>query len=314
MGHYSLSNLLRALRNPQLFAGELNRVGTIGNQQFHRRFTSTDATPVVDLDWDVLLILDACRYDVFSELSLPNATLTPRTTPGSNSEEFIAANFLDRTLHDTVYVTANAHAEGIPDGTFHRFVPLYTDEYWDEDLRVVPPNVVATEVRNVATNYPDKRIIVHFMQPHMPPIGSLRHWLPAKGNVPPGRAHPDQDKLSLKASFRHRVNGATQAAVEAAYRENLALVLDEVLELLPDLDGKVAITADHGELLGERLWPIPVRGVFHMFHVRHEKLNTVPWCTFDGERRDVRADPPERAAERVSSETVESRLEDLGYR
>jgi len=38
-----------------------------------------------------------------------------------------------------------------------------------------------------------------------------------------------------------------------AYNENLDIVLTEIEALLDELDGKSVITADHGNLVGERL-------------------------------------------------------------
>lgn len=47
-------------------------------------------------------------------------------------------------------------------------------------------------------------------------------------------------------------------------------------ELIPHLDGKVIISADHGELLGERVDDVVYRGK-HPPNVDHPALFEVPW-------------------------------------
>lgn len=56
-----------------------------------------------------------------------------------------------------------------------------------------------------------------------------------------------------------------------AYEENLEIVLQHAEELAENLDGKTVITADHGELLGEK-------GLFsHPNKFEAKKLRKVPW-------------------------------------
>jgi len=40
--------------------------------------------------------------------------------------------------------------------------------------------------------------------------------------------------------------------LKRAYEENLRVVIEHVLQLIRNLHGKIIITSDHGELLGER--------------------------------------------------------------
>ncbi|MFC6769929.1 hypothetical protein [Halorubrum pallidum] len=85
--------------------------------------------PVVDVmeqDWDVLIILDACRYDIFSETVDIDGELTAINSKGSHSEEFCTAHFANRTHHDTVYVTANGYGARIGSESFHDLI--FTDE------------------------------------------------------------------------------------------------------------------------------------------------------------------------------------------
>lgn len=64
---YSLRNLRRAIRNPSLVLGEINKYLLKANKAYHDRFAQREGTFVMEADWDNLLILDGCRYDVFAE-------------------------------------------------------------------------------------------------------------------------------------------------------------------------------------------------------------------------------------------------------
>lgn len=102
-----------------------------------------------------------------------------------------------------------------------------------------------------------------------------------------------------------------------AYNENLDLVLSEVEPLLDDLNGKSVITADHGNLVGERLGPIPTRQKYgHPYGVYTEELVKVPWFIVEGEtRREVSADSPiKENSDSIPETELEDKLEALGYR
>jgi hypothetical protein len=191
---------------------------------------------------------------------------------------------------------------------------LYTEEDWDPELRTVPPERVAEKARAVAEMYPHKRLLVHFMQPHFPPIGRMRKQIDIKGNVPDGLEHPDTDDISIRAKLRNNVGGVTVEMARQAYRENLEIVLDTVEGLLPDLSGKTVISADHGELFGERLWPIPVKGYEHAPNLGVPTLLEIPWFEVECEkRREIWAE--ERGArDEIERDLVEERLESLGYK
>lgn len=57
----------------------------------------------MDADWDNLLILDSCRYDLFSEVAVEDGLkgeLTTFRSRGSSSSEFLKENFAGRTYDD----------------------------------------------------------------------------------------------------------------------------------------------------------------------------------------------------------------------
>lgn len=269
-------------------------------------------TYVMDEDWDNLLILDACRYDMFAAQIGLNGMLESRISLGSSSEEFLERNFDSRTCHDTVYVNANPYIPrlGLDKGTFHAVVDCLKD--WDQDLETVRPETVADAARMAHESFPNKRLVAHFMQPHHPFIGETGRDLMGSG------LSIDSDGERDPVIWDHLESGSADVSLETvwtAYEENLNIVLSEVESLLDDLEGKTVITADHGNLLGERLSPIPSRRKYgHPYGVHTPELVRVPWFVCDGsERRDIRSDPPVES-ERASESEVEKRLEALGYK
>ena len=99
-----------------------------------------------------------------------------------------------------------------------------------------------------------------------------------------------------------------------AYRENLRIVLQEVEELLGALDGRTMVTADHGEMLGDRHRYVPVKDYGHHVGIFNDPTTKVPMHVHEsGDRRQVRASEPERT-ESKGEERLNERLRNLGYK
>ena len=306
---YTLASLRSAVRNPTKFKFEALRIAMRVNRAFYGRFGRVRPTDVPEEAWDNLIILDACRYDLFADRASLDGRLERRYSAGSDSWEFMEANFVDRSLHDTVYVTANPHVEKLPSGTFHDVIDLLAD-HWNEEHRTVLPEAVVSKTLEAHERYPNKRIVSHFMQPHFPFIGETGRSIPHMGL----EMHLDEEDKELHGNpwFDLVYADVPAETVREAYRENLELVLPAVSELLSELPGRSVVTADHGNLVGERTWPIPLRTYGHPrgFHV--PALLEVPWLVSDGRRRDVVAEPPVDRS-RPDEELVEDRLSALGY-
>ncbi|MGM0716608.1 MAG: hypothetical protein ACQET5_05395 [Halobacteriota archaeon] len=270
-------------------------------------------THVLDEDWDNLLILDGCRYDTFADNVRVEGVLESRVSLGSQSWEFLRENFENERAHDTVYVSANPFTARLDPDIFHAVADLL--EKWDETLQTVRPEVVADAACDAIDRFPDKRLIVHFMQPHYPFIGPKGRELDVRGY------NPDQDDFELEAPsvweiLRDRRDGyeeITLPAVRAAYTENLHVVLPHVKRLLEELPGRSVVTADHGNLLGERLYPIPVREYGHPRGLYSPPLVRVPWFVVDGDRRELVAEAPIERND-MATGLVERRLAALGYK
>lgn len=262
-------------------------------------------TRVMSEDWDTLVLLDACRYDMFAERVPFDGRLESRISLGSTSEEFLEQNFGDEEFHDTVYVNANVYFSKLgldQDGTFHAVTDLLDE--WDEDLEIAHPQTVTEAAIEAHNQYPNKRVIVHYMQPHIPFIGKRGLEL-----------REDLSHRNAWVPFRKGKEPISIDELWEVYNENLDLVFDYVGNLLETIDGKVVLSADHGNMVGERQGPLPTKKMFgHPWGVYTEELVNVPWFVMESDqRRTVTAEPP-TANREYSSDLVDERLRSLGYR
>jgi len=305
------SGFKRACTDTRYFLGTLSRILTAVNRRYHAKFVDHEGMDVMAADWDNLLILDGCRADLFEERSWLVGDYEERISQASQSKEFLEHNFAGRTLHDTVYISANPYAARLPEDTFHAFVDLFRTG-WDSDLQTVTPETVAAATRSIREEYPNKRIVAHFMQPHYPFIGELGRDIDRSsiGGKPADEGTADR----IWAQLMYGENELDEPLVWRAYAENLDLVLETVEDLLEEIDGRSVITADHGNMIGDRGYPIPVPGFGHPPEYYVDPLVRVPWLTVPGERRRIESAPPDRSARGGTEDTdVADRLRSLGY-
>lgn len=295
----------------------------LNNWWFDRRYSNQ--IDIMNEDWDNLIILDACRYDYFEEkkdqLAL-DGRLRKVISKAGSSRKFLRENFSGRKLHDTVQVTANLHIEKLEDDVFYTVEPIPASER--------NPEKVVEATKRMYEQYPNKRLIVHLMQPHPPYLGPTADRL---------RDELDDEYLMFNSSIdssEHVKPKIDYAAfkqgllpiedLHTIYEENLEIAIRHTNELLDYLDGKTVITADHGELLGERKGVTRERKFGHPHSqsrlnnptgarkdLKTLEVRAVPWYVIDtGERREITAETP-IGFERLDEEVVKGRLRELGY-
>lgn len=237
-----------------------------------------DSDPIYELEWDNLIILDACRYDLYQKVQGEGSH---RITLGSGSPEFIRKTFSERNFEDTVCITANPHyassdlsqrketfndltGKSADDVFYETFMPFTNDEDWDEKIGTVRPEPVVRDALTAERLFPEKRKIIHFMQPHHP-------FIPANLNEPgfadmfSGSTEDDSIwQKAMKSQVSHE-------EVVEAYEDNLEYVLDYVFDMIDELEGKTVITADHGNFVGEGGYYGHRRGS------DYECIRKVPW-------------------------------------
>jgi hypothetical protein len=303
-----MAKVRKAIDNPYLLIGEARKFARKLNTAYHQRMYSDAGRLAIEEDWDNLIILDACRYKEFKEQNTQEGELSKFESAASQSWEFMQKNFVNRELHDTVYVSANPFTPRIEDGVFHSLISLLDD--WDEEEQTVLPETVVERALEVNEEYPNKRLIVHFMQPHYPFLGPTGQSIDHRGY------HTDDDEPNVWEILQWRHEGYgnfDEETVRQAYRENVDIAIDAAGELIDELTGKSVVTADHGALIGERLSPIPVRGYGHSVGIRVPEVTEVPWFVPEyTERKKITRGEPEIYDE-VDQEIVEERLQSFGY-
>lgn len=279
---------------------------------FHSRYWKHEYNPngtgIFERDWDNLIILDACRYDLYEQIikNQMGGNLQKRETLASATYRFIPANFSGKTLYDIVYIGGNNWFLKLRDeinAALHRFIDLQQNadvEFAVPQLNVAKPESVTEQAINAAETYPHKRLIVHYLQPHHPFIGEFGH------------KHFQANSTSLSEVVTDA--NAGRNLVRKAYVENLKIVLKEVRELLRAFNGRTVITADHGEMLGDRHDYIPMQDYGHHRHIWNDATVVVPWHVFDtGERKQIISEEPNDQPD-VDHEKVKENLRNLGYR
>lgn len=209
-------------------------------------------------EWDNLIIIDACRHDLYEEVE---GNTPKRTTVGGHSREFLEKTFSKGDFSDIVYISANFHttpklfrrATGRePEDVFHTVYQTH-DTDWSED-NIVRPEAVVRDARSAKKLFPDKRLIIHFMQPHHP-FQSLDL--------------SDYEETTVwKLAERGEIDDET---IWKHYRENLEFVLPYAKELSNEFDGVTYLTSDHGNLVGEN------NLYHHPYDAPSKPVREVPW-------------------------------------
>lgn len=260
-------------------------------------------------DWDCLIILDACRYDFFESNygRYLNGRLRKVISEGYNTSQWLKGTFSGGDYGDCIYISTHpgVNSKGIEviggfDGSelFSEVIDLW-DSGWEEETGTVPPDSVARATLEVRNENQGKRVISHFMQPHIPYLNldrsvkiktkkplvtRLRSWVAKIFARIFGRSvmYKISDKMGISQhtekgeKFRRGAGYMNRIAekwgdekLRDLYEGNLRIVLEEVQKLLENLDGNIIVTADHGDLLGEN-------GIYgHGFE--EDKLKEVPW-------------------------------------
>ena len=257
-------------------------------------------TNVFEESWDVLVILDACRWDLMREVTSDYDFVDETTTysVASSSEEWMEKTFGKFDTSDVGYVTANPFSRQMLDPNDFQLL----DEVWeyaaDGEVRTIPADAVTDRTIRAHRHLNPDRLVAHYMQPHYPFVPNpMDEGLPLE-EFGSGDHEDIWDKL--------RRGKVSREEVWENYRANLEYVLDSVETLLRSVDGNVVITADHGNLLGEF-------GLYgHPDYVPVPALKRVPWCRAAA-LDDGTYEPADWSYESVSNDRKEL-LKDLGYR
>jgi len=290
----------------------MSRLGTAylrGLQAVGRRLDY--GTNAFDREWDVLVVLDACRADLLRSVA-PDVDFLDRVetvrSVGSSSSEWLENTFADHPeTPRTVMATGNTWTDRYLDADAFAALDEVWKYAWDDEAGTVPAAAVTDRAVALARGRDPDRLVVHYMQPHHPFVPD-----PLDGDDGLARTGSHSNEGNPWVSLRR--GEVSVERVWNAYEANLRHVLGEVGTLADNVDGRIAVTADHGNLFGE--W-----GLYgHPMYTPVPALLAVPWATVDGDdegTREPALEPPEPLpVSRVhgdEGETDRDRLRALGY-
>jgi len=315
-----LTDIRTYLRDPPTAFDILRWTNRRLNQGIYR-LTAEDPVNVMARDWDNLIILDGCRSDVFDGNEILQGESTTITSQGGHSKEFLKKTFAGKEFHDTIYITTNPWSEILDPETFFKKRTTYTDENRRGTARL-PQDLLRLTLAEF-DKHPDKRYIVHFMQPNNPYVGPIADelretLLEERGVLSEEMYEGDPDDVDVTTRVLHLRRALKHGYISreemlAVYQENFALVARDARYLAETLGGKTAITADHGDMFGERLPPLYFKEYSHWRYVYTDLLREVPWHELQiGERRETRADPT-IGSESIDERAMQEQLESMGY-
>lgn len=281
---------------------------------------NTNGTYIFEEDWDNLILLDSCRYDIFSDLIELTGILESRISRGSGTPEFIRGNFQGPDQLDTIYVSANGWYKKISEELGEHRSDLYIFDHVKtsqskRDLGHVREECekVTEHALSYARDNPNKRLIVHYMPPHRPYVNE-------DGDIVID--FENEHTMDTFCNLTHRSSGrpdhVTKKEIKSAYISSVEYILSHINQLVDELDGLTIISADHGEMLAERSRPIPIIERSHPRGVYIDQLVKVPWFILEGNDRRtiIEGDSPHNSfyESRKVTEETEEHLRDLGYK
>lgn len=225
---------------------------------------------ILDEEWDLCIVLDACRADLMHEFIGEYDFVDGATTRsvGSATFEWMPKIFCSkRDFSDVTYICANPFSEEfLEPSSFARLEEVWKTQ-WDSNLGTVPADAVTDIAISIGREYSPSRLLVHYMQPHVPFVPSDWSTGPQVDEFSSANASSGLDEFE---QLEDRIR--TEEQVWSGYRNNLGYALESVSLLLSNFDAERAvITSDHGNAFGE--W-----GFYGHPTVPIDCLRTVPWC------------------------------------
>jgi hypothetical protein len=265
----------------------LQRATSHAGADQHRRIAETD--------WDVLLVLDACRLDTCRDAV--DWPVQEVTTPASCTPDWLAEAAERALFAGKTVLTANPQYDKFEFGA--ETLEHFWQTHWDERRQTVLPDPVLDRVtERLGDSEPP--VVAHLQQPHWPYVARIdESWELAYPDLGPWTDGGEEIASMQVAMARGKID------VERAYHAYRASVRSIWRTLLPAIESWVAdgntvvVTADHGEVFG-RLGDATMYE--HPCKVGIRPLTAVPWVEFG---------PPQ--TDKADDGTVQDRLEALGY-
>lgn len=253
-------------------------------------------------DWDFLVLLDACRFDYFNEVyrnHFNEGNLKKAISPSTWTMEWLNKIFEDKYYEDIIYVSPHPFINSQKEITFkdsfsdkrtfdgkkHFFkvIDVWRGKTINVLDKIVHPITVNKAFHKTYLKYPDKRYIIHYIQPHRPYITIddkvkidytfferfLTMFLSPVQIWELKKFLNRQSSSTLEDCYRKK---GRQGIIEV-YKNEIGLVLETLKMLVDSISGNWLITADHGERIAN-FWRF---NSFEHGGRRDREVIEVPW-------------------------------------
>lgn len=202
---------------------------------------------IYSTDWDCLIVLDACRYDYLKNTykNWLDGTIIKVKSPATCTSQWLENTFKGKKWKDVIYVSANPYINSLEKEPSHgvdaknHFYKVFDvwDDFWNSKIGTVKPKHVSKVARIARAKYPEKRLIIHFMQPHDPyfSIGTVKEG--------------DEGISSVDKSIKERQNNG-----EKSYLRRIFSVAFEKLIRNLGSEAKYLVPAFHSFIYKTGFW------------------------------------------------------------
>lgn len=272
---YSVDQIKKGVQNPRKIQREFDRKQENMANWFGKKKNSWYGINYLEQEWDNLIILDGCRFDLFQEHYDRN--VDHRISNASSTPEFLDKNFDGKVFDDLVYASANPHLDHIS-AEFSDIFRLWETD-WDDSIGTVLPGKMTKRLIQRQNRYSNKRLVAHYIQPHRPFLGQAATKFRQSELVGDGVI---RDSPTVDFWWNRLERGDIERdLVWKAYAETLEHTLPHIHELVEELEGITVLTADHGNAFGEE-------GVYgHPAYTHCKSLIKIPWLRVEsGEKKN----------------------------
>ena len=235
----------------------------------------------ISQEWDICVILDACRYDIFSDLYndilIGDKKLKKAKTHCKGTFEWFTNNFDGQDCSDIIYIDPIIMFDEImPNKSFYKIVRVWKT-HWDYTHgTILPSSMTKVAVSEIMEN-PDKRFIIHYHQPHPPYLQDK--FIGIDGAVDKPEEILKNIGKKRKFNFYQFFQGRLRKTIGCknawyimskfgmtpldyygkiyvkygmdelynGYKETLRMSLESLNDVIRNKNGKVVITADHSK-------------------------------------------------------------------
>jgi hypothetical protein len=265
-------------------------------QQLTSGRNSTQFQQLKSTDWDLILVLDACRVDTLRQIA--GWPVESEVSPASCTPQWLKNIATDGIFDGSHIISGNPQYEKVDADLGCETIEPFWKRHWNATLQTILPEPILERVDEILEEH-SRDVVAHLQQPHWPYVAKLNEeWLLAYDELGPWTIG-NEEVTSVQVAMQRGLIDAE--AAKRAYEASVRSVWETVVEYLArwvDHGYTIIVTADHGETFGR----FRDFGFYeHPCSCHLAPLVNVPW---------IELTPAETTS---SMDSVEDRLRALGY-